>query len=199
VALLSEVLGGRLRTLEALSTDPWLAERAVFEPGITGPFRPYFSRAGRYVTSTYWEGGRSGETRDGRVCQNLSAMSFPDAEFDLVVTSDIMEHVRRPREAWAEIRRVLKPGGWHVFSIPVFHPLRPRSVARVDTSGAEDRHLLPPEYHGDGSSGLSLVYTDFGADLLDELASLGLPTKAVVHPGSDQLGRSVVSFVSVAA
>lgn len=184
------------RTLKELAEGPWLTRLSVYEPGVSGPFRPYLRKAGRYVTSGYWPGAAPGETRNGVEHQDLTATTFADGSFDLVVTSDIMEHVRRPREAWREIRRILKPGGRHVFSIPTAHPPSERTVARVDTSGPDDRHILPPQYHGDGQDGLSLVYTDFGADLIDELATLGLPTRIVPYPSANPECAAAISFVS---
>ncbi|WP_226580509.1 class I SAM-dependent methyltransferase [Acuticoccus sediminis] len=195
-ALLSVVGDTRHPTLEALSDAGGLDALSIFEPGQAGPFRPYLANAAVYRASVYAPGRRSGELVDGVECQDITATSFEDKTFDLVVTSDIMEHVRRPDEAWREIHRILKPGGHHVFSIPLTAEMPPRSVSRVDTSGEEDRLLMPAVYHGDGAAGLSLVYTDFGADLLDTLASLGLPTAALPYRSSDPLCASVLSFVS---
>jgi SAM-dependent methyltransferase len=42
----------------------------------------------------------------------------PDESFDLVVSNYVVEHVAKPREHLAEIRRVLKPGGRYVFRTP---------------------------------------------------------------------------------
>ncbi|HTW28649.1 MAG TPA: class I SAM-dependent methyltransferase [Acetobacteraceae bacterium] len=195
-ALLHAVADDRFASLEALAGAGWLAGRSVFEPGQSGPLRPYLAKAGHYVASVYRPGRRSGDTDDGVLCQDLTRTSFGDAGFDLVVTSDVMEHVRRPDDAWAEIRRILRPGGWHVFSIPLTAPMPPASVVRVDTTGDDDRPILPPVYHGDGADGRSLVYTDFGADLLDRLAALDLPTQALAYPSDDPLCASVLSFVS---
>jgi SAM-dependent methyltransferase len=195
-ALLASLAGGLHPTMKALAESGWLADKAVFEPGQSGPLRPYLSRAQRYAVSTFRPGIPSGEMWEGVECQDLTATSFADESFDLVVSSDIMEHVRRPERAWAEIRRILKPGGLHVFSIPLVAPMPPHSVARVDMSGEEDVHLLPEVYHGDGAGGRSLVYTDFGADLLDQLAALGLPTQALLHPGGDPVCAPALSFVS---
>jgi hypothetical protein len=193
LAALGQEAAGSLATLAA---GGGLAALSVFEPGIAGPLRPYLQQAGQYVDSVFQPGLPSGTPWQGRICQDLTATSFADACFDLVVSSDIMEHVRQPERAWAELRRILKPGGRHVFTIPVLAPMRPRSVPRVDTSGPEDRHLLPPHYHGDGAGGRSLVYTDFGADLLAQLAALGLPTTVMPFPGDDPLAGEVLTFVS---
>ncbi|MEJ8571579.1 class I SAM-dependent methyltransferase [Microbaculum marinum] len=195
-ALLSVVEGGRYATLRALAAEGGLADKSVFEPGQAGPFRPYLRQAPVYKSSLFDPRMRSGDLVNGIECQDLTATSFGPETFDLVVTSDIMEHVRRPDAAWTELHRILKPGGYHVFSIPVTAKMAEKCVSRVDTSGDEDRLLMPAVYHGDGSGGLSLVYTDFGADLLDILDGYGLPTIAVPYATDDDMCGRVLSFVS---
>ena len=184
---------GRHASLRALAEAGGLAALAIYEPGITGPLRPHLGRAGLYRQSVYAPGAAA--VHAGVEVQDLMACSHPDASFDLVVTSDILEHVRRPMQAFAEIRRILRPGGHHVFTIPTQVPLPPHSVARVDTSGEEDIHLLPPAYHGSGDGGRSLVYTDFGEDLLADLAALGLPTRIVAYR-PEGLALPALTFVS---
>src|SRR5690606_1681817 len=50
--------------------------------------------------------------------EDLTALSFDDASFDLAITQDVFEHVPDYRAAFREIRRVLAPGGDLVFTIP---------------------------------------------------------------------------------
>ena len=107
-------------------------------------FRKYFQALDHYTTSYYWDGVPLGDYSEGVQCQDLTRLTFDDSSFDLIVTSDIFEHVRRPFEGFQEIDRVLKPGGMHIFSIPVQHPMRIETVFRVDTSGDEDIHILRP-------------------------------------------------------
>ena len=48
------------------------------------------------------------------------ALSYDDASIDLILSSDVFEHVPDPYRAHAEVHRVLRPGGHHVFTVP-FH------------------------------------------------------------------------------
>jgi SAM-dependent methyltransferase len=43
---------------------------------------------------------------------------YPDATFDVVVSAYVLEHIAEPDRVFAEIRRVLKPGGHFVFLTP---------------------------------------------------------------------------------
>jgi len=47
------------------------------------------------------------------------AIPFPDASFEIVTCVEVMEHLDRPGEALAELRRVLKEGGSLVLTTPV--------------------------------------------------------------------------------
>lgn len=46
------------------------------------------------------------------------ALSFPDQTFDLVYSSNVLEHVQDPARVLAESVRVLKPGGYLFFTYP---------------------------------------------------------------------------------
>jgi SAM-dependent methyltransferase len=119
--------------------------------------------------------------------QSLEALTFPDGSFDLVVTSDVMEHVRLDDKAHREIHRVLVAGGVYVFTAP--DPLscretviRRRVVVPEDPSRDED--VLPPQYHGDANSpdGKALAYRAYGTDLPEKLRPFGF---SAVYSGDD--------------
>jgi len=44
----------------------------------------------------------------------IGALPFDDASFDLVIAAHVLEHLPEPGAALAEMRRVLRPGGWVV-------------------------------------------------------------------------------------
>jgi SAM-dependent methyltransferase len=118
---------------------------------------------GKKVSSFYWN-------------QDLQNLSFTSESFDVAISSETMEHVRRPWQGFAEIHRVLKPGGFYAFTIP-FRNER-LTQARVDTSGEQDIFVMEKMYHQDPYRAEdSLVYTDFGADLTELLKPLGFDTE----------------------
>lgn len=110
--------------------------------------------------------------------QNLEELTFPDCSFDIVITSDVMEHVRLDAQAHHEIKRVLKPGGIYLFTVPHFRHGRETliRVATLDPSDpSKDVALMEPEYHGDANSAehRALSYRTYGTDLDEALRDLG--------------------------
>ena len=49
---------------------------------------------------------------------DASALPFEDGSVDAVVMLDVLEHVPEPRAVLTEVRRVLRPGGVVVLSVP---------------------------------------------------------------------------------
>ncbi|WP_345781437.1 class I SAM-dependent methyltransferase [uncultured Hoeflea sp.] len=46
------------------------------------------------------------------------SIDWPDETFDIVIADNVLEHLERPAEVFAEIARVLKPGGRFMFKTP---------------------------------------------------------------------------------
>jgi len=60
-----------------------------------------------------------GEVKLGDVCD----LPFADREFDLVLATDVIEHVDDDVKALQEVYRVLAPGGTAIISVPAFPSL----------------------------------------------------------------------------
>ncbi len=54
---------------------------------------------------------------EGQVA-DAAHIPYPDESFDLVFADNVMEHLERPTEVFAELARVLKPGGKLLFKTP---------------------------------------------------------------------------------
>jgi SAM-dependent methyltransferase len=53
------------------------------------------------------------------VRMDITRIQYPDAAFDAIYCSHVLEHVRDDRAAMREFARVLRPGGWAVMMVPI--------------------------------------------------------------------------------
>lgn len=128
--------------------------------------------------------------------EDLTCLSYGDSELDLVLTSDTLEHVPDLPGAMAEIERVLKPGGRHIFTVPVVWDGR-KTRQRAVLDGERIVHLYPASYHGvwDERSPDRLVFHELGDDALDYLQTPGTDTTVRQHPDNP----AISVFVAVKA
>jgi len=112
--------------------------------------------------------------------EDLTALSFADNQFDLVIAQDVFEHIPNYKKAFTELWRVLLPGGRLVFSIPFFYDLETTRIrASVGNEGIV--HHLPAEIHGNPvSKEGSLCFQNFGWDILSDLRQAGFK-EALAH------------------
>lgn len=163
---------------------------AIYELQAQGPLHARLKTLPGYTCSEYYPFISPGlRNEQGILCQDAQALTFPDTVFDLVISQDVMEHVTDPWRAFAEIHRVLKPGGRHIFTVPLHEGRETRQRAESGLHGL--CHLLPPVFHKDPlNKDGSLVFWDFGEDLPMILERRGIPTKVGIHTvlyGADEL------------
>lgn len=79
--------------------------------------------------------------------EDLENQTFGDAIFDLVITSDVMEHIYEPDKAFKEIHRTLKPGGAHIFSVPIINKHKPTTRWANKDANGEPVFLYEQEWH----------------------------------------------------
>jgi SAM-dependent methyltransferase len=137
-----------------------------------------------FEASDYTEGAEPGAIVGGVRSEDLTRLTYPDAAFELVVTSETLEHVPDLAAALAEIRRVLVPGGRHVFTVPLLPGVAttyPR--ARLDADGTRI-DLAPPIFHPGGDVGYP-VFTEFGADFPDLVRASGFEVEVKFGPTTE--------------
>ena len=121
--------------------------------------------------------------------EDVENMSFVDGQLDLIVSNEVFEHVPNPAKAFAECARALKVGGVMLATIP-FHSENDLSVIRAKLNNGQVENMLPPAFHGNPiSADGSLVFTDFGWDLLATIRKAGFADVAVDVYASHHFGH----------
>jgi SAM-dependent methyltransferase len=141
----------------------------VLEASGRGAYPMLLGEKLRYVNTEYPPAGATGDATFSRFA-DLEHLPYADATLDVILAADVFEHVRHDGRAFAEVHRVLKPGGALVFTVP-YDPQRPETLIRVKVKGDVDVPVMEPEYHGGG--GRSLAYRTYGRDLPDQLRDGG--------------------------
>lgn len=150
-----------------------------------------------FVSSHYLPAWGLGTVRDGVRSEDLEQLTFDSGSFDLVVTQDVFEHVLRPERAFAEISRVLVPGGAHIFSVPLFDHEETLVRARASPDGGVE-HLLEPDFHGDPvNPGGALVVREWSDDIAGFIHRHGGMTTTIHrlrdrHLGIDGFHRDIL-------
>jgi SAM-dependent methyltransferase len=115
----------------------------------------------------------------------IESLDQPDASFDVVLCTQVLEHVRRPQHALEEMTRVLKPGGYLLLS----------------THGVYPHHPDPGDYWRWTQQGFEAMFEDVaGLELVELQAHTGsAATLAMLVAGAlRDLARSrYLSFVAL--
>ena len=175
-----EMLASYLRT-DALD---W-KNLTVLELDHRSPLQPLLSQAKTYYRSFYSDSEKLGSIRpDGAQCEDITQLTFEPNSLDLIVSSDVLEHVPDPHAAFCECHRVLKPGGFHLFTVPV----RDLTRKRAEIVDGKINFLMEPDYHSDplNPQGI-LAFWDYGLDAGTVFGTSGLAISIVAGPtGKDQ-------------
>jgi SAM-dependent methyltransferase len=100
---------------------------------------------------------------------DMQHLPFADAQWDLIVHSDTLEHVDDPVAALRESRRVAARGGASCFTIPII-------AGRL----SRRRDELPPSFHGQAHDRAYKVITEYGADFWASVLDAGFDDVTIV-------------------
>jgi SAM-dependent methyltransferase len=150
----------------------------VYELSSRGALCRYLRRRFAQVTvSELFDDVPPGGYRDGVQCQDVQRLTYADASFDLVTSTEVFEHVPDDGRAFAEVHRVLRPGGHLVFTVPLMASAPTLERARLEQGSVV--HLVEPEYHGDrlrGRGGV-LAFRTYGPDIVTRLQDAGFEAR----------------------
>lgn len=95
---------------------------------------------------------------------DMQRLPYADQSFHLVLHSDTLEHVPDPTAGLAECLRVLKPGGWCCFTVPIITGRLTRSRLGMSDS-----------FHGNPAvdDAAFKVCTEYGADVWEQVLAAG--------------------------
>ena len=110
----------------------------------------------------------------GAVGADAGALPFADGSFEIVSANMVLEHLDRPERVFAEVYRVLAPGGRFVFVTPnsehpvvVFFSLLPRrfrSWVGAKIEGREEEHVFPTHYRANSSQRVRSLAAEAGLE-----------------------------------
>jgi len=120
--------------------------------------------------------------------QDLEALTLQSDSFDIVSTNEVLEHVPSIDASLREICRVLKPGGWHIGTVP-FAFMNEESVIRARLVDGKVEHLMEPEYHGNPMSDQgSLVFEIPGWEIVRRCREAGFSQAGMRFIASERHG-----------
>lgn len=171
---------------------PEWRERKIHEssPVNRGVSRRLLNECQEYTPSQFFPNEQLGKVVNGFRCENLEELTFSDESIDIHVSQDVLEHVHHPERVFSEIARTLRPGGAHIFTVPLVNKGRPSEFRIAVKESGKVSYIKPPIYHGNPISDEgSLVTVDWGFDICRHIHdACGLYTQ-IFH--IDDLSRGI--------
>ena len=102
--------------------------------------------------------------------EDLMSLSYNDSMFDLLINTDVLEHVPDISIAFSEISRVLKKNGMFIFTVPVIFERETLQRTIVNKEN-EIEFIESKSFHGEYTLQSSdyLVFYEFGKDIIKKL------------------------------
>ena len=185
----------RERALYKVITDyfPNYRELGIHEssPADRGASPKLKSECSNYSSSQYFPNITHGniDPKTGFRCENLESLTFPDNSFDIFVTQDVMEHIFDYEKAFKEIARVLKPGGAHIFSVPLINKGQKSECWASRSENGEIIYHHEPQYHGNPVDAKgALVTMHWGYDIAHYISDTAKTPTTIIMIDDIDLG-----------
>ena len=182
VSVVNKLHNRQFNTLTSLCEDEAISSIRVAEINAAGDLHTTLSKLKNLSYSEY------GSADPAIPSEDLQNLSYKDETFDLVITSDVLEHVPDYIQALAEIRRILRPNAYHIFTVPIIRN-KIGTVKRAELINGQVHHILTPSYHGAESDNKNdfLVFHEFGDDFVKTCSDVGFSVSSVSDPRNPSL------------
>ncbi len=131
--------------------------------------------------SDFQPGAEPGAVVDGAPSEDLTRLTYPDCGFDLVLTSETLEHVPDLGEGLSEIRRILVPGGRHIGTVPILPGVARTFTRALLRPGGDLEDLAQRICHPGGDVGYP-VFTELGTDFPEIVEAAGFEVEVRFGP-----------------
>jgi ubiquinone/menaquinone biosynthesis C-methylase UbiE len=98
-------------------------------------------------------------------------LPFASESFDVVICNHVLEHIADDRKAMSELFRVMKPGGWGIFQVPMKNSLE---------KTYEDFSIIDPKERQKHFGQYDHVRW-YGMDYFDRLSEVGFEAQALFY------------------
>ena len=206
IAVLAESLRGHFDSLAEFAAAKASKEMQVWNTEHEGAISEALRDMRGFVASEYFGQSHTPGTfvkKNGKRVrhEDLKSTSFKNDTFDLILSSEVFEHVPNPYEAFKEVLRILKPGGKHIFTVPFFERNGKDTIfATLEEDGVFRWTGDEKPMHGDSVRPEGIpVFTIFGQELARKLCGLGFHVEVKVVeniPEAGILGEGSIYFVA---
>jgi SAM-dependent methyltransferase len=114
------------------------------------PYKSEFKNVNQYIGVDIENSAHEHINEDIDFFYDGKKLPFKSEEFDHVFTSEVLEHVPNIKESLSEIKRVLKPDGYILLSIPFVYP----------------EHEMPYDFRRLTVNGMKEILTDVGFEII---------------------------------
>ena len=125
------------------------------------------------------------------VKMDITDMPFADNSFDVIMANHILEHIEDEKKALSELYRVMKPGGWGIFQVPLDYSLEKTYEDPTITDPLErQKHFLQKDHvrlYGRDypqrleAGGFKVTCDDFARSLDPELAKRYAIANSIIY------------------
>ncbi len=166
------------KNLSSMKDFSKLDNFVIYNTEAHGAIHKQLAKTKNYICSEYFgDSYKSGDFVNDIMHQDLMNLSLMDESVDLVISSDVFEHIPYPYKAHQEVYRILKKGGRHIFTVPFYQTEFLDEDRTIIDKNGKAVFLKDPLYHKDPlrPEG-ALVYKIFSLEMLIKLRKIGFKT-----------------------